>query len=67
MALALTAVAAFTAFDADNVDAIRAAIEHVLQNKARRDELIDKGNQRCKVFSWARCAAETLAVYRAIM
>ncbi|MEO7497285.1 MAG: glycosyltransferase family 1 protein [Massilia sp.] len=53
-------------FDADNIDAIRAAIENVLRHKERRDQLIDKGNARCKEFSWARCASETLAIYRAL-
>lgn len=45
-------------------DSIRVAIERVLQSSHRREELVSLGRQRCKLFSWERCAQETLAVYR---
>lgn len=51
-------------FDPDDLDSIRIAIERVLQSSARRAELVLLGRERCKRFSWERCAEETLAVYR---
>ena len=51
-------------FDPDDLDSIRVSIERVLQSSARREELVSLGRERCKRFSWERCAQETLAVYR---
>ena len=51
-------------FDADEPDSIRAAMEKVLQSPERRDELVLLGRDRCKLFTWTRCAQETLDVYR---
>lgn len=51
-------------FAPDNDESIRHAIERVLQSSARRRELIGLGRARCEIFSWERCARETLDVYR---
>ena len=51
-------------FDPDDVAAIRMAIERVVMSDSRRKLLIAKGRARLKCFSWDRCAAETLDVYR---
>ena len=51
-------------FDPNDTESMRQAIESVLQSPRRRQELIDLGNTRLSAFSWARCAAETLTVYR---
>jgi glycosyltransferase involved in cell wall biosynthesis len=51
-------------FDPDDLDSIRGSIEWVLQSSARRAELVALGRERCKRFTWERCAQETLAVYR---
>lgn len=51
-------------FDPCDQDSIRGSIEAVLQSSARRPELVALGRERCKRFSWERCAQETLAVYR---
>lgn len=51
-------------FDPYDQDSIRGSIERVLQSSARRAELAALGRERCKRFSWERCAQETLAVYR---
>ena len=51
-------------FDPYDQDSIRVAMERVLQSSARRAELVSLGRERCKRFSWERCAQETLAVYR---
>ena len=54
-------------FDPGEVDSMRAAIEQVVSSQTRRDLLIDKGRERIKLFSWDRCAAETLDVYRNLL
>lgn len=54
-------------FDPDESQSIRSAIERVLQSPSRRAELVSLGRDRCKHFSWERCAQETLAVYRRLV
>lgn len=51
-------------FDPICVDSIRTSIERVLQSSERQAELIALGYERCKLFSWKKCAAETLAIYK---
>ena len=51
-------------FDPGDVEAIRVAIERVVMSDSHREQLIAKGHERLKCFSWNRCAAETLDVYR---
>lgn len=53
-------------FDPDEQESIRVSIERVLQSSVRRAELVVLGRERCKRFSWERCAQETLAVYRSL-
>lgn len=53
-------------FDPTSIDAMRAAIEKVLQSSDNRAVLTTKGYERCKLFTWDKCAAETLAVYRSL-
>lgn len=54
-------------FDPKDPESIRASIELVLESQSRRDELVMKGRVRCAMFSWARCANETLAIYRSLI
>lgn len=51
-------------FDPYDPESIRVSIERVLQSSTRRAELVALGRERCKLFSWERCARETLAIYR---
>lgn len=53
-------------FDPHSVASIRAALERVVGSDARRAALVDLGQRRQSHFSWARCAAETLATYRTL-
>lgn len=39
----------------------------VLGNSIKRDELIDRGYQRAKLFSWSKTVAETVRVYRSLV
>ncbi len=54
-------------FDPKSIESMRVAIEKVLQSSERRTELITLGKMRCSLFTWNRCAAETIALYRSII
>jgi len=54
-------------FDPSDPESMRAAIETTLQSATRSDELVAKGHLRRSLFSWERCARETLNVYRSIL
>lgn len=53
--------------DCGDQEALREAMEQVLNDTGRRAELVARGRQRLTHFSWERCAAETLAVYRGLV
>lgn len=50
-------------FDPKNIDDMVDKISSVLNNGKLRKELIEKGLQRVKLFSWERLAEQTLEVY----
>ncbi len=50
--------------DAGDVEDIAARIRTLLGDESLRQRLILAGRERVKQFSWDRCAAETLEVYR---
>ena len=54
-------------FDPGDHESIRSSIERVLQSPERRSVLITLGHSRCELFSWERCARETLEVYRRLL
>lgn len=54
-------------FDPNDPESMRVAIEAVLQSASRSSELVAKGRARCSLFSWERCASETLDIYRSIV
>ena len=54
-------------FDPTSAESMRAALEALIGSDARRRELASRGRERAAVFSWARCARETLDVYRSVM
>lgn len=53
-------------FDPTRADSIAQAMESVLYSTTRRQELISMGHERSALFSWNRCARETLAIYRTL-
>ena len=53
-------------FDPADTDSMRMAIERVVTSDSHRKLLIMKGRERLKNFSWDRCAAETLAIYKTL-
>ena len=52
--------------DPYNVEEIASAIHKVSSDKNLRDNLIQKGFENCKRFSWQRCEEETLKVYEEV-
>lgn len=54
-------------FDPTDRDALRVAMEHVVHDEALRATLIERGTQRVRQFTWARCAQETSAVYARLL
>jgi glycosyltransferase involved in cell wall biosynthesis len=53
--------------DPSSVEELAAAIDDVVRNAERRDELRRAGLERSRRFSWAACAERTAAVYRAAL
>jgi len=54
-------------FDPTDSDSIVSAIESVVYNHSRREELIGKGRARSRALSWKNCAHETLEIYRKLI
>ncbi|MCX7174815.1 MAG: glycosyltransferase family 1 protein [Proteobacteria bacterium] len=54
-------------FDPYDAEAMRGAIERVVGDDEFRRSLILRGRGRIEIFSWARCAQETLDVYRKVL
>ena len=54
-------------FDPHDPNSIRLAIERVINDDRLREVLIARGKERIKLFSWKRCAQETLDVYRRVL
>ena len=53
-------------FEPSDRDEIKNSILKVLQNDNLKQELITKGKERLKDFSWEKCARETLQVLTSI-
>lgn len=53
--------------DPYSVEQIKLAMEDILTNENKAAELIQKGLARLAVFSWEKCARETLAVYQSVI
>lgn len=54
-------------FDPEDVSDITRAISEVLEDKKLREDLIKKGTQQVKKYSWKRMAEQTLAIYIAAL
>lgn len=54
-------------FDPGSPDAIGAAIERVLNSSDLRQSLVASGRDRIKLFSWERCARQTMNVYQGVL
>jgi len=54
-------------FDPNAVESIQQTLDQVLLSPTRKKELSVLGNTQVRLFSWARCATQTLAVYRKLV
>lgn len=54
-------------FDGNNVQSIRDVIANIAWNENQRNELIEKGNKRLKLYTWEDAAKKTLAVYHRLL
>ena len=54
-------------FSPSDIENISYTMEKVLYNTVIKDNLIVSGLERTKSFSWKKCAADTLEVYRSIL
>ncbi len=54
-------------FNPDSSVELGKAIERVLNNAVLRQALISRGRERIKLFSWERCAHQTLDIYRRLL
>lgn len=50
-------------FDPESEEAIQQAMERVAGSREWSDTLVARGKNRCRQFSWEKCARETLGVY----
>ena len=53
-------------FDQQNPEQLTSIVQDLLTGRIRREELVAKGNERAKSFSWEKCIKETLKVYNEI-
>jgi len=53
-------------FDPESIEEMSAAMERVLTDSTLRDELVQKGLERAKQFSWEACARATLTALKGL-
>ncbi len=53
-------------FDPSSVEAMRDAMERLVSSSRIRTDLIARGRERSKLFSYDRCAEKTMDVYREV-
>ncbi len=51
-------------FDPNDVDTMKTALLRLLGDPERQAELVTRGLERAREFSWQQCARQTLAIYR---
>jgi glycosyltransferase involved in cell wall biosynthesis len=51
-------------FDPMDIEAMTDSMERIAESTALRRDLVQRGHERRKFFSWLRCVKETLNVYR---
>lgn len=54
-------------FDPNNTSSLSQAISNVVYSPIRKQQLIDAGKERVKLFTWNKCALETLDVYKKLI
>ena len=54
-------------FDPCNLEEMTSSIESVVFSTEKRNHLIERGLERIKLFSWEKCAEETMKVYSSLV
>lgn len=54
-------------FDPTSTDEMRQTMESILETASIRDQLVARGRQRVRLFSWQRCAEATASIYRTVL
>jgi glycosyltransferase involved in cell wall biosynthesis len=54
-------------FDPYNIEEMMFSIESVVFSNEKRNILIEKGSKRIKLFSWEKCAQQTLETYSSLL
>lgn len=54
-------------FDPECIDSIGSAIVRVISSPGLRLELVSRGRRQAALFSWDKCAADTLSIYRSLL
>ncbi len=54
-------------FDPDSIEEIANAIESVLKDSELRENMIVRGRERIKLFSWESCALKTYEIYKELL
>jgi alpha-1,3-rhamnosyl/mannosyltransferase len=50
-----------------DVDRLKGAMMELLEDERKRKEMIEKGIVRARLFSWEKCARETITVYEKVL
>jgi glycosyltransferase involved in cell wall biosynthesis len=53
-------------FDPYSIDDMRNQIERVICSSSLQNEMINKGKEQLKLFSWEKCVKETMDVYKSL-
>jgi glycosyltransferase involved in cell wall biosynthesis len=54
-------------FDPQSIDEMRSVMENAILSPSLRNELVLKGQERLKLYSWRKCAEETAKVYQKVL
>ena len=54
-------------FSPDKIDELCSCLKQVINNDRLRQEYIDRGRKRVKLFSWARTTQETYDIYKKVL
>ena len=54
-------------FDPLSIESIATALVRLLQDRVLHQEIVTRGRERIKIFSWERCAKQTMDIYRSLL
>ena len=54
-------------FDPNDLSSMEGALAEITGNAGLRNSLIARGRERIKIFSWKKCAEETVEIYKKVL